>query len=224
MAFNLDNVLFKQALLRIKGEYPIKDNPVLINIRTDSTECNSFDDFTILYCNGVFGYMSRCTCDPGLSPLKKPVNVNGTAIVMNGYYKGLWKIGYHKGKYKALVQNRPVIVFRDNDKDDVLDYNFIMNDDELVKNAKFEKGLARLVIDGKEYVIEKGMFGINWHRAAVDREVEEVNGWSAGCCVVQKPEDFDRQLSIIEYVLKTTGKTEVDALYVHESRVANLIY
>ena len=224
MSFNLNDVKFKQALLRIMSDYPIKGDPVLINIRTDVTECNSFDDYTVLYCNGVFGYMSQCTCDPGLSPLKKPVNVNGTAIVMNGFYKGLWKIGYHKGQYKALVQNKPVIVFRDSDKDNILDYNFIMNNDERVKNAKFEKGIAKLVIEDREYIIEKGMFGINWHRAAVDREIEKVNGWSAGCCVVKNAVDFDRQLSIIEYVLKTTKKTEVDAIYIHESRVTNLIY
>jgi len=224
MFFNLDDLKFKQALLRLLGKYPNKGAVVLINIRTDSTESNSFDDVTVLYCNGVFGYMSRCTCDPGLSPLKKPINVDGTAIVMNGYYKGLWTVGYHKGKYKALVQNRPVIVFRDNDKDAVLDYNFLLNDDERVKTAKFEKGKAKIVVDDNEYVIEKGMFGINWHRAAIDRDLDKVGGYSAGCCVVRNAEDFERQLSIIEYVLKTTKTKEVDALYVHESRITNLIY
>ena len=44
-------------------------------------------------------------------------NVKGTAILVPGQYRGAYKIGFHKGKYKALVQAKPVKLYIDNDKD-----------------------------------------------------------------------------------------------------------
>ena len=37
----------------------------------------------------------------------------------------LWQIGKHQNNYEALVQSKPVKVWRDNNKDDVINYNNI---------------------------------------------------------------------------------------------------
>ena len=86
-----------------------------------------------------------------------------------GQYRGLWRIGIHKGKYKALVQNRPVTVYRDNNKDSVYDI--------------------------EAATINTGVYGINLHHAGTDST--EVNNWSAGCQVIARLRDFQQLMSII---------------------------
>lgn len=104
------------------------------------------------------------TTTPGISQLEDPSNIKGTAILVPNQYKGCWSIGLHKGEYEALVQTKPVSVYRDNNKDDNYDYS----------NAK----------------IDKGMFGINIHRSNPKRDSIIVDNWSAGCQVFSSPIDF----------------------------------
>ena len=82
-----------------------------------------------------------------------------------GYYANLWNIGLHQGKYRALKQLNNVIVFRDADKDGVLD-----------------------MMPGTE---QTGIFGINCHRANENGKSIKVEGWSAGCQVLQNREIFN---------------------------------
>jgi hypothetical protein len=72
----------------------------------------------------------RATTKPGLSALNgKPMNANGTFILMPGFYRDCWKIGKHnKGnehEHDALVQNGTGIFrgWRDNDMDGVFDFS-----------------------------------------------------------------------------------------------------
>lgn len=47
-----------------------------------------------------------------------PTNPKGVAVIKTDeWYYDLWKHGLHKGKMKALVQNRPIKFYRDNNKD-----------------------------------------------------------------------------------------------------------
>ena len=52
---------------------------------------------------------------------EKLLNKKGVAILPEGQHKGLWAIGKHRGKYKALVQKKIVTVLRDNNKDEIVD-------------------------------------------------------------------------------------------------------
>ena len=88
--------------------------------------------------------------------MKKPINVEGTAILPEDQYRGGWKGGLHKGAYPALVQAIPIRVYRDNDLDSELDMDKLS---------------------------EPGWFGINHHRMHEDYEVEEIGPYSAGCQV-----------------------------------------
>jgi len=59
---------------------------------------------------------------------------------------------------------KPVKVYRDNDKDEILD----MTPD----------------------TIQAGLFGINIHRASVDHRPNRVGRWSAGCQGLADPRNF----------------------------------
>ena len=100
------------------------------------------------------------TTDPGLYWRNHPVNQMGTAILKPGQYEGCWKIGRHKG-YTALVQCRAVIVYRDNNRDNILD------------------------IGDPNVDVQAGIFGINIHRANLNGRSVQVDKWSAGCQVLQ---------------------------------------
>jgi len=107
----------------------------------------------------------QATTLAGIHWLEKPLNPKGCAILKPGQYRSVWKLSKHNGKYDALCQRLGnVTVYRDNDKDREYD-----------------------IVDGKE---EKGMFGINIHRASISKELEKVDKYSAGCQVIQDPVDY----------------------------------
>jgi len=138
----------------------------LVGIRTSDDNSNSFNDwFTVSYIEGEnLNYFAfPCTTDPGTYWRENPMNKLGTAILVPGQYRSMWQIGKHQGKYKALVQIAPVTVWRDNDKDDVL-----------------EQGTT-----------DAGLHGINMHRANIKRTSTQVDKWSAGCQVISNPHHFD---------------------------------
>jgi hypothetical protein len=115
------------------------------------------------------------TTDPGGYYLRQPAHSGGTAIVVPGQYRGLWKIGKHQGKYEALTQQgAKVAVYRDADKDQVLD----------------------LI----EATIDTGYFGINQHKAG--RSSTQVDRWSAGCQVHAVEANFDELMWLAHMQLK----------------------
>ena len=100
-----------------KGEYNLN----IIGVRHKGSKItNCFDDYiVVIYNTGNEQNVRRvfaCTTLPGKKAMEHPVNVVGTAILKEGQYRGAWKIGYHKGKYKALCQKKPIKVYRDNNR------------------------------------------------------------------------------------------------------------
>ena len=153
------------------GSYNI--NIIGVRAKTDKVVTNKFDDFIILEYKDESGKWYRqiykATTDPGITYLSTPIDFKGCAMMVPGQYRGLWRIGMHKGKYKALVQNRPVTVYRDNNKDSVYDI--------------------------EATTLDKGVFGINLHHAGADSV--QVDKWSAGCQVVARLRDFQQLMSIV---------------------------
>lgn len=139
----------------------------LVGIRTKSKKVNTFNDVLLVLWNysgwNVSSYV--ITTDPGLYWLKNPMNVDGTAIVKPGQYRGVWKKGTHKG-YPALQQVSPITVIRDANRDDVLNYT-----------------------GGTE---QTGLFGINMHKS-YGEYTKEVDKWSAGCQVHRDGNRFDNE-------------------------------
>lgn len=168
--------------LIFKGELNLN----IIGIRNNNTRANSFNDvMCLLYQqNGQWQLQQyKCTTDPGTYYRKHPLNVDGTAIVVPMQHRSLWTFGTHQGKYPALVQNKPITVFRDGNKDDTID------------------------TDVNHISTQKGYFGINCHRANALRESTQVDKWSAGCQVFAKPDDFDEFLQLCLESAPTWGKT-----------------
>jgi len=156
----------------------------IVAIRADKPTPNDFND---LFC--VFWkYKGRWsmiqwegTTLAGIPWMKTPLNEKGCAILKPGQYRGAWKIGMHRGSYKALVQAKPVDVYRDNDKD--VEYDMI------------------------EETVDTGMFGINWHRANSKHESQDVNKFSAGCQVTSNPHEYDVFIKLCDEAVEVWGNS-----------------
>lgn len=148
-------------------------NVNIISIRNKG-EPNTFDDtIALVYKDDTGTWVTRefaCTTDPGTYWLENPGRIEGTAVLAPGQYLGTHKIDKHQGRYDALCQrNGPVRVYRDGDRDGVIDW------DQLNSSVA-------------------GMYGINIHKAGTNST--QVNKWSAGCTVIQH--DFDVFMDIIK--------------------------
>ena len=146
----------------------------IIGTRSLANEKNKFDDY-IYVVNGPIMHVFTGTTNPGTHWLKNLLNPKGTAVLKPGQYVDSWKIGMHQGKYKALVQAKPITVYRDGNKND------------LAEESKTE---------------QTGLFGINIHRANPSAISSIIDKWSAGCQVLNNPEQFKTLLETCE----RTGK------------------
>jgi len=150
----------------------------IVGIRNSDTHgevTNKFDDtLTISYkdSDGKWIYNEyKATTDPGSHWEKNLLNKDGVAILKPGQYRGSHKIGLHQGKYEALRQQKPVKVYRDNNKD-----------------GKY---------DMIEENVHEGIFGINIHKAGkFVNGSTQIDKWSAGCQVLSKESDFNEFMEI----------------------------
>ncbi|WP_421752748.1 hypothetical protein [Croceimicrobium sp.] len=169
-----------QAVYAAKG-YRFFDqgafNLNLFGIRNASAQVDEFNDwmgvaFRDEWLNPRL-LLFRASTKPGLYYLKhKILNVNGTAILIPGQYRGAWKLGHHNG-YEALQQRSEGVfkVWRDADHDAQFDYS------------------------GPIYT---DVQGLNGHTTSFRSEVERVNRYSAGCQVVQDDLDFNCLMLIVK--------------------------
>jgi len=134
----------------------------VVGVRSKANEKNKFDD-TFYLVNGPMMHVFSGTTNPGTHWLKNLMNPKGCAVLKPGQYVDSWKLGLHQGKYEALVQAKPITVYRDNNKNDLAEEN------------------------GKE---DTGMFGINIHHANASAVSSIIDKWSAGCQVLNGPKDF----------------------------------
>lgn len=151
----------------------------IIGERNPNGEANKFDDWIhVIYKNeGKWEWQTfQCTTDAGKFYLER----GNTAILMhNKQYRGVYKIGLHRGQYEALVQRGgEVSVWRDRNKD--CEHDFGIN-------------------------VDTGYFGINIHRANADMKSHYVNKWSAGCQVIADPNDFKIFMSLCRRQILETG-------------------
>ncbi len=149
----------------------------LVGLRSQARP-NEFDDLVCVAYEDDAGRKVieswAATTDPGTYWLANPMNVKGTAVLATGHHRGLWQPGLHGGPtgYPALVQVSPCAVWRDADRDSV--------------------------VDPDKRVTDVGMHGINLHRASSSGTSMLVDRWSAGCQVVQSPTALTRILELVE--------------------------
>ena len=153
----------------------------VFGVRASDGFTNTFNDAVgLIYTDSDNNWQSKvyfATTDPGAFYMDHPENVKGTAIVVPGQYIDSHIVGLHHGQYKALIQNKPIRVYRDNNKDDIYDYDLT--------------------------TIDSGLFGINIHRASSDHISTQIDNWSAGCQVIASPKDFTEFMSYIQMHLDT---------------------
>lgn len=163
----------KYTIEELKAEFTKKgykwfEDINFVGVRSLADLPNQFDDFFGVIQNNNVEWFT-CTTNPGTHWLKNLLNPKGAALLKPNQYVDTWKIGLHQGKYEALVQAKEVVVYRDNNKDDKAD---------------------------ESSVTEKGIFGINIHRANEKMVSKFIDKWSAGCTVLNNPADFKKVLDL----------------------------
>lgn len=163
-----------------KGDFNLN----LIGIRAMNKKSNRFDDvFCVLYY--VQGnpkmYVFNATTDPGLHYLKHPMHKDGCAILHTGHHNGLWKVGTHRGTYKALQQKNAAYFYRDNDRD--------------------------AFVDDRLGELFRSRIGLNCHRAHKTFLATDVDKWSAGCQVIANPHDFALLIQLCEISAERFGNS-----------------
>mgnify|MGYP003155328724 FL=1 len=158
-----------------KGDYNLN----IVGIRNSDTKnkvTNAFDDkITLSYKIGTDKegkggewqfHCFDCTTDPGTHWVENIMRKEGVAILKPGQYRSSHKIRKHQGRYEALGQQKPVKVYRDNNRDGW--YN--LNEDS----------------------VQEGLFGINIHRATkhAGKKSTQIDKWSAGCQVIASNDDW----------------------------------
>ena len=161
----------------------------IIGIRNSETKgrvTNAFDDtLTISFkVNSEWQYHEfACTTDPGSHWVKNILSEKGVAILKPNQYRGSHKLDLHQGKYLALRQQKPVAVYRDNNRDKKYDL--------------------------LEESIQEGIFGINIHRATgrSGGKSIRVDKWSAGCQVIAHNDDWHTFLDICQSAREIHGNS-----------------
>ena len=167
---------FRNILRYMKSQdYVVYTEPYKLNIvgvRNAQSQPNKFDDDIFVFYKNEFGiwqvHKYPATTDIGTYYLLNPYSSLGSAMLKEGQYVDTYKRGIHR-TYLALVQARPVTVYRDYDR-----------------NATFDFTQDQMT----------GLFGINIHKAG--EESIDVNTWSAGCQVFQKRDDFNEFMGMTE--------------------------
>jgi len=162
-------------------QHPRDYNLNIVGIRSKNQTVNEFNDYIGAFYETEDGKWRskfwKATTDPGTYYLLNPMNVTGTAVLVPNQYRSSFKVGYHQGRYKALVQCKSVDVYRDNNRDSNLDFD--------------------------RSSIERGMFGINIHRASTN--TKRVDKWSAGCQVFANLKDFNEFMQLVEASSRVWG-------------------
>lgn len=164
-----------------KGDYNL--NIIGVRKNNNNKVTNVYDDCLVVDYNSGNGHQRKIyniTTEPGINLMKNPSNKKGTAILVPGQYRGVYKIDLHNGKYKALCQrNGPVKVYRDGNKDNVYD------------------------LDPKK--IDEGWFGINIHRSNETWTRNTIDNYSAGCQVFNDPKEFTSFMNIVTKAAEIWG-------------------
>lgn len=154
----------------------------IVGRRRIHSRVNHFDDILEIYWLYHGQWQSRSytiTTLPGLPWLLKPFTKKGTAVLAAGQYRDAYTIGRFKGRYPALIQVKPVSVYRDANLDDLIN-----------KDAS---------------TLETGYFGIDIHKAGILTPLVGLS--SAGCQVFQKEQDFNDFMSLCNAASHFWGST-----------------
>ena len=163
----MDKELLIEVLKSVN--FKIFDNQLnIVAVRKSFTLDNKFTDEMYVWSDSVPFQRFQITTKPGRNWWENFTRKEGVAALVENQYIDTWALGFHRGQYEALVQAKPVLVYRDNNKNTTLDTK----------------------------VTQRGLFGINVHRANRTATSLFVNLWSAGCLVFANPNEYSRFMNI----------------------------
>jgi len=155
-----------------------KDIPMIIGIQSNDDKFDEFDDKFFLYDeNDKFVIGTSGTTNAGASGLKEFIKYNPKGVWVwetDVFYPMLYRYGLHKGKMRALRQDRAVYGYRDNNKNE--------------KNERI----------GKRYFdnVNANFHGIDYDPNST-KFLKKIGGWSVACQVVN---DMEKYKKIIDFV------------------------
>lgn len=170
----------KQLLNKVKSLPSFKNIPTgywILGVQSEEDTFNRFDDKFYIYKGEEFIMMTTGTTNAGVNGLMKynTYNPEGVAVIKtNEWYYDVWKYGLHRGKMRALRQQKPFLISRDGDKD-----------------QKIEEGISTPV-----------MCGINFHANTYDLDNQVIKdiigGWSLGCQVVNDTPKYVQIMDLLQ--------------------------
>lgn len=141
----------------------------IIGIRAKTEIDNQFCDLLLVFDGEQCIVAGVGTTIPGRPYLLRPMNPKGAAVLKEGQYLNCWKVGLHN-KYEALVQCAPVTVYRDSNRDNIINE-----------------------VKGTE---DRGIFGIDIHHAGQNFIAKFIDNFSAGCQVWQDIGCFNTMMTL----------------------------
>lgn len=178
-----EQILKRMASLPSFKGYP--EGRHIVGVRSNEDAANVPDDKFYFFTKDKFDTMTTGTTNPGTPILQGgflKYNKAGAAVVKaDEVYYNVWAYGLHQGKMPALRQVNPIKIYRDGDMD--------KESEEIGK-------------------MDQGLYGINFHTMDYNQQSkavkETINGWSAGCQVVNDIEKFYQMIHLFETQKKVT--------------------
>lgn len=158
----------------IGGTIPNKGKYLAIGVQSQEDAFNLFDDKFYIYDGPSFKMVSTGTTNSGKTALKffKEYNLTGAAVwKTNQFIKDCYIPGYHKGKMKALRQNKPIYYYRDSDMDE------------------FAEEQGKLYYE----IIWANMHGVDYDPFST-KILQNINGWSFACQVWNRMSDYRKMI------------------------------
>ena len=168
-----------QLLARVKSLQDYDTIPKdywILGVRSKADLSNRFDDKFYIFQGEKFIMVTSGTTNPGVEYLTTKMNSKGAFIIKSDmWHYDLWKNGLHKAKMKALVQNRAVIGFRDNNRN---------------------------VLSEEIGSVVSGWYGINFHASTYNVlntiATKLIGLWSAGCQVVNDRQKYNQIIELVK--------------------------
>jgi hypothetical protein len=170
---NVKSYTDKQLLdkvLSIGGKVPPVGKYLIIGVQSEEDEFNVFDDKFYVFDGPKFIMVSSGTTNVGSTALADFVKYKlpGAAVwKTNQFIEDCYKPGLHKGRMKALRQNKPIYFYRDSDKD---------------QKAEEQGALYHEIIWANMHGVDYDPFS--------KKISSRIGGWSFGCQVWNNMSDY----------------------------------
>jgi hypothetical protein len=177
---NVKQYTDKQLLDRVNaigGCIPNVGKYMIIGVQSNEDAFNIFDDKFYVFDGPEFKQVSTGTTNAGRMALLHfdQFNLPGAAVWKTDmYYKDLYKNGLHRGRMKALRQQKPIFFYRDNNKN-----NFVEEFGELHHD-----------------IIWANMHGVSYNPYS-NIVLKDINKWSFACPVWNRMSDYKEMIKAI---------------------------